>query len=121
MSVKCSRCGFDSPDGASWCDFCKEPFAKKPKASAPAAVPEPAPARLAGLTKEGVETLAVDQLLKPEEPPIAAPPGWLRPLAWIMLAATIVLGTISLFVLQRHYEGLLHHAPPAPAQGPVIH
>ncbi len=35
--VKCPACGFESPEGAQWCDFCKEPFNKKPK-------PAPAPA-----------------------------------------------------------------------------
>lgn len=40
--MKCPACGFDSPEGAQWCDFCKEPFRRKPE-PAPAAPPAPAP------------------------------------------------------------------------------
>src|SRR5262245_21735922 len=48
MAVKCPACGFDSPDAAQWCDFCKEPFAKKAaKQAAPAPSPAPPPASLA--------------------------------------------------------------------------
>jgi hypothetical protein len=35
--MKCPSCGFDSPEGASWCDFCKHPF--KREKSAPARAP----------------------------------------------------------------------------------
>ena len=42
MSVKCPACGMDSPDGAAWCDFCKEPFQKKASAKPAASTPETA-------------------------------------------------------------------------------
>lgn len=28
MGVKCPSCGFDSAEGAAWCEMCKEPFGK---------------------------------------------------------------------------------------------
>ncbi len=123
MSVRCKSCGMESADGAAWCDFCKEPFVKKPKAAAtppPAPAPEPAapPPELAGITKEKVEELDVDKLLKPaSEPPPAAPP-WLRPIAWVMLGLIIVTGTIALFALQRRYMERLP-AGPAPEPPPL--
>ena len=44
MSLKCPSCGFDSPEGAKWCDFCKEPFRRKEAPPpAPAAAPAPGP------------------------------------------------------------------------------
>src|SRR5258705_162095 len=33
MSLKCPACGFDSPEGAAFCDMCKEPFKKKGSAA----------------------------------------------------------------------------------------
>jgi hypothetical protein len=52
---KCPACAFDSPEGAAWCDFCKEPFLKKAK-------PAPAPAKA-----EPSADLAELKKLPPEE------------------------------------------------------
>ncbi len=44
MSVQCPACGFESPEGSGWCDFCKEPFnRKRAQASTPLAPPAPPP------------------------------------------------------------------------------
>lgn len=39
VSVKCPTCRFESPDGAEWCEFCKEPFRRK---GTPTKPPDPA-------------------------------------------------------------------------------
>jgi hypothetical protein len=84
MSVKCPSCGFDSPEGALFCDFCKEPFAKKKKADP-----------LAGLSTE--------EILKKDLPPRAEPPAWLRPLAWTFLALILAVAAVVLSQLYSRY------------------
>ena len=101
---------------------------KKTKAAAPAASaasPAPGPAAasspavppaLAGLTKEQVDTLAVDAFLKTDMEPSVGAPAWLRPLAWAAFALCAILGTVALLALQRRYQGRL--APPPPSGQP---
>lgn len=105
MSVWCPSCGFESPDGAPWCDFCKEPFGKKPK-------PAPPPNPLAGLSKEQLLELPAETLLKAEEPPPPSAPPWLRPLTWAMLVIWLALGGLALWSLHSRYS---EQHPPAPS------
>lgn len=109
----------EAPDGAVYCDFCKEPFAKKtpsPAAKAPAA---PAADPLAGLPKEKVLELPVDQLLKKDAPAGPEVPTWLRPLAYGFLALMLVAGLVALFLLQQRYLERQPVAPPPGAAAPL--
>ncbi len=67
--IRCPACGFESPDTAQWCDFCKEPFRKAPQ-------PKP------GIPPE---FLALDTGGK-----ITSTPPWLRYAAWSVLAAWLI-------------------------------
>ncbi len=94
----------DAPDEAGWCDFCKEPFRKKP---ALASIPAPAPESKA---KPGPDDPAVqaalarvaDELRK-DSAGLAVPraPSWFRPAAYaftlglLALTAVLVVMTIS--------------------------
>jgi uncharacterized Zn finger protein (UPF0148 family) len=100
VSVKCPACGFDSPDGAVFCDFCKEPFGKAKKAA-----PQ-TPDELAGLTKEQLENLAADKLLKKDLQDKPKTPAWLRPLAWTFLAVMLVVAGVTLKNLLDRYASL---------------
>jgi len=79
--VKCPACGFESPDPAQWCDFCKEPLRRERRAA-------PAPDQKAGEPKKGIpaEFLALDT-----GGTIAHAPSWLRYAAWSVLAAWFVV------------------------------
>ncbi len=132
MSVKCNACGFDSADGADWCEMCKEPFHKKaqPKA-APAPGPAPAPARAQSAAPAPAEAQAAAELaalknLSPEElikrlpmelgrdpaQKIPAVPPWFRMAAYAFTFAMALL-TLALVVtaVQRARQ-----APPPKAQ-----
>lgn len=76
--AKCPACGFESPDDAVCCDFCKEPFRR----SRPAAPPKPAEETRSGIPPEfrGLDTGG-------SIPPV---PPWLRCAAWAVLAACLV-------------------------------
>ena len=78
--AECPACGFDSPDGAICCDFCKEPFRR----GRPAAPPKPAegPGAGSGIPPEfrGLDTGG-------SVPPV---PPWLRYAAWAVLAVCLV-------------------------------
>jgi len=111
MALKCPACGFESAEGAQWCDFCKEPFAKKrPQAASPAApapaAPAPVPISLEGLPPEAVEKLSAG-LTPDQEEKLPLAPRWLRPLALafvgIVLFSTALL---SLLVVMK-----MRHAP----------
>lgn len=115
----------ESPDGAQWCDFCKEPFAKKPKAAAPAPAPSPAsvpaaaplpspaaqpPTPSAGdldalkkLSKEQLAALKAEDLLKADVP--ATPvPTWLRPVSWLFMLTLLALSAMALAMLYGQYK-----------------
>ncbi|MBI4424452.1 MAG: hypothetical protein HY554_12020 [Elusimicrobia bacterium] len=90
--MKCPACGFDSPDDAGWCEFCKEPFRKKgparPPAAPPAAGPKPSTNGASGV---GPEFAHLDS---GENIPILPP--WLRPAAWAFLALWLLCGLVLL-------------------------
>ena len=99
----------ESPDGSLFCDFCKEPFAKKakPKEKNP----------LEGLTKEQLAEIPPEQLLKSEEPTPAAPP-WLRTAAWAFFAAWLIGGALILALTYERYSQRaqeLPNTPPSPS------
>ena len=74
--AKCPACGFESPDGAICCDFCKEPFRRsRPAPEKAAAPPGGIPPEFQGLDTGG------------SIPPV---PPWLRYAAWAVLAACLV-------------------------------
>ena len=79
--MKCPACGFDSPEGAQWCDFCKEPFFKK--------APKPTPARP---TSGGVIPSEFAALDAGERIPII--PKWVRLVSWGFLALWALVGLI---------------------------
>jgi len=91
--MKCPACGFESPDGAEWCDLCKEPFRKKaPKP--PPAPPAPAPVRTEADPK-GDPVAALSGLAglgDGERIPVL--PGWVRAIAWGFLALWALLALV---------------------------
>ncbi|MDD5657453.1 MAG: hypothetical protein PHF00_09405 [Elusimicrobia bacterium] len=100
--VKCPACGFESPDGASWCDFCKEPFAKK---AAPPEIPDAPPS---GPSKEVLARAAQDaalarDLLRSDQDKIPAAPDWLRWAAWLLLGAVVIFAMtmLGIFLAKR--------------------
>ncbi len=90
MAVKCPACGFDSPDGASWCDFCKEPFRKK-KTAAPQARPERKSISLEELPKEALERLPLELLPGQDGEKVPSAPPWFRTAAWVVLLSILLV------------------------------
>ncbi|MCX5788147.1 MAG: hypothetical protein NTX64_06515 [Elusimicrobia bacterium] len=88
--MKCPACGFDSPEGAEWCDFCKEPFRKKKAPKPPPAPlpPAPAPAE-AKPADSGSVPSEFTGFETGERIPIV--PGWVRIAAWGFLALWALL------------------------------
>lgn len=73
--AKCPACGFESPDDALCCDFCKEPFRR----GRPSAVREKTEKPEAGIPPEFLSLGTGGSI--PRVPP------WLRYAAWAVLAA----------------------------------
>lgn len=95
MSLKCPACKMESADGTAFCDFCKEPFEKKPK-----------PVSTPAFTKEQMEKLAemdVEALLK-EEKTVPVVGSWLRPVAWGFLFLWVAGGSIALTLTYQRYK-----------------
>ncbi len=108
MSVKCPACGFDSPDEALYCDFCKEPFKKHAATKAPAAQAQPpqtAPAaqELTKLSPEELFKRLPTELLKDaEQEKLPTWPQWFRVFAWLFLGAWLMLAIgASLMLFMR--------------------
>ncbi|MBI4375351.1 MAG: hypothetical protein HY549_02765 [Elusimicrobia bacterium] len=78
MGARCPSCGFDSADGALYCDFCKEPFLKRKKPGAPEALASAASASDPLL------------MLQADEDKIPRLPGWVRVAAWGLLALVLL-------------------------------
>jgi len=104
--VKCPACGFETPDGQAWCDFCKEPFRTKsgPQQKAVPVSPDvlrklhQVSSESSGQVKEGIppEFAHLDSGEKiPEVPPLA------RRLAWGILAAVILWAVAGMFWIFR--------------------
>ena len=89
--MKCPACGFDSPDDAAWCDFCKEPFRKgppPPRLSPPATPPVPEGKRNGAPPAEFAH-------LDPGER-IPTMPPWVRLAAWAFVGFWFVWGMVLL-------------------------
>lgn len=109
MGLRCPACGFESPDGAQWCDFCKEPF--RAQEAAPPAGTRPPPDKEAGTAlpldpREIEKALAQDWARKTP----SAPKG-LRLAAIVFLLAWILAGTTAALVLL-----LRRQRPPQPGE-----
>jgi hypothetical protein len=131
MSHKCPACGFDSPDGAQWCDMCKEPFQKKttrPTPAAAAAAHAAAAELAANLPPADVKDL---KKLPPEElfkrlplelsrdggaGDIPKLPPWFLTAAYVFIAAlaimTVLLITTTLFKAHQLPPPEQRQAPP---------
>lgn len=97
--MNCPACGFDNPDGAGWCDFCKEPF-RPAKASPSPAAPVRAPSALPVPEKaprNGVPNVSEFKELDPGER-IPTTPPWVRWFAWGFLGLWFLWGAILLGV-----------------------
>jgi hypothetical protein len=116
MSLRCPSCKFESPDGALYCDFCKEPFVKKVKKAASPPAPLLADP-LAGIPPEKVLDMPAADLLKADLPKTVEGPPWLRPLAWIFLVVWLVAGSLILRSTYRSYQ-VRQQSGPAPALRP---
>lgn len=80
----------DSPDGAAWCDFCKEPFQKK--AAAKPAAPAPEVAALKALPAEELLKRLPDELKRDaEKEKIEGFPPWLITAARLFLVFWVFL------------------------------
>lgn len=118
MSVRCPACGFDSPDEARWCDFCKEPFRKKeapaaaappPAAAAPrplAPEPEPRPAPEPSQPVDPrVEQLAKQLSVTGDGLKLPALPPYFKYLAWAFFGAWFFTGAVlGGIMLARYHE-----------------
>ena len=93
--VRCPACGFESPDAARWCDFCKEPFLKKPAPPPTPGTPPAAPAPDKEVLAKAAEDPALArQLLRLDQEQIPAAPGWLRWAAWSLLGAVVIIAMV---------------------------
>ena len=122
MSVKCKACGFDSADGADWCEMCKEPFHKRvaakpaPAAAKPAA-PELADAQAAAEVA-ALKKLSPEELLKrlPMElerdrgETVPTVPPWFRTAAYLF---ALVMGILTLVLIMVTLQRA-RQAEPAP-------
>jgi hypothetical protein len=97
MSVKCPACGFESPDSAEWCDFCKEPLKKKKGAALIDELKKLPPEKvLERLPQELRKDLSREEKLPAWSP-------WFRPMAYaflllmvgLLVAAAILTATRS--------------------------
>ena len=92
--MKCPACGFDSADGAQWCDFCKEPFNKKKAPQPVPASPTPAPGPL---LPKGAEALIPPEFVGLDAgEKVPTLPRWVRPAAWAIVALWVVWGVALL-------------------------
>lgn len=97
MKVRCPACGFESVEGAQWCEFCKEPFVKKPKTD-----DLPIDPRLLQDDETIRKFLASDRL-----PNVAFSP-FARQLAIGMLGFFLIaglIGSIFIFLGGKPYQG----------------
>ncbi|MBI4346381.1 MAG: hypothetical protein HY553_05975 [Elusimicrobia bacterium] len=76
--MKCPACGFENPDEAGWCDFCKEPFRRAKAAPA-----------------NGAHDVADFKDLDAGER-IPTIPAWVRWFAWGFLGLWFLWGMILL-------------------------
>lgn len=130
--MKCPACKMETPEELGYCDFCKEPFRRKPpppepksveKVEVPAAVmakileakrlaPGPQPAEPGGIPPEFAALDAGERI--PELPPVA------RKLAWAFLAIIVVWAGVGLLlVMKRARQAPLPKpvmAPPPPSE-----
>lgn len=111
--MKCPACGFDSPDDAAWCDFCKEPFRKRspqPSELEPGRPPAPVPAEPKRNGAPRLEEFA--HLDAGERMPIL--PSWVRGVAIAIVAIWLLVG----FVVLGFYVGKQRaRGGPPPAEG----
>lgn len=138
-AVKCPACGFETPEEQGHCDFCKEPFRKKP---VPAPRPKPQPkvvvppevyAKLAearGAAARGPAPAAGIPAefahLDPGER-IVPPSHLIRTVAWGFLGFIVLAGAAALFwavgrtaTMKRPPRGRpAQAAQPAPAPAPA--
>jgi hypothetical protein len=123
MSVKCKACGFDSADGADWCEMCKEPFHKKlpakPAAAAAAPAAKPPAQNLADAQAAAefaaLKKLTPEELLKriPEElqrdpsEKIPTVPPWFRMAAYAFLfgLAILTVGLVAMTLMRSPRAG----------------
>lgn len=112
--MKCPACGMETPEEPGYCDFCKEPFRRKPPPPGPKApekvslppevmaklldakrVPPPAPVGTGpDLPPEFVQLAAAERM------PVVPP--WARYLAWAFMAGILTLSAVGfVYVLTR--------------------
>jgi uncharacterized membrane protein YvbJ len=92
MRVKCPSCGFESAEGAQWCDMCKQPFNK-------------------------AKPVTPDDFLKKlasEEQKVPPVPAWARMAAWVFLGIWVIFGFILMGALLARYEDAKNN-PPVPS------
>ncbi|TBR19450.1 hypothetical protein EPO15_14260 [bacterium] len=119
----CPACKMESPEELGYCDFCKEPFRRKPPPPEPKVQPKvavppevlaklleakraPAPAEAAaGIPPEFLALDAGERI--PELSPAA------RKLAWAFLAAVVFLGgVVGVYILTRPRRVRMPPLPP---------
>lgn len=147
MSVKCPSCGFDSPESAQWCDFCKEPFRRK-EAKLPESPPLPAAPPGPKLTYRVPPTVAAQERAKSspaaDKPPampddlppeahqrltaalsveeaekVPAAPKWVRWAAWAFLGIWFIAGMILTGVMLGRQKLQQQTQAPAPLAAPA--
>ncbi len=107
-TVKCPACGFETPEEQGFCDFCKEPFRKRPEPAPPpkehpkVVVPPEVFAKLADARRQAAPAEAPAAGIPAEFAHldtggrIAAPSEVIRYLAWGFLALILFAGAVGM-------------------------
>ncbi|HAM36244.1 MAG TPA: hypothetical protein DEB40_12685 [Elusimicrobia bacterium] len=111
--VKCPACGFESPDSAQWCDFCKEPFRKASKKE-PSIQPPPEKPKIEAVPNGQIPPHFLDMDTGGNIPVL---PSWVRYAAWAVLGAWLI-AMITLFTTYMAKQDALENAAAARRHAP---
>lgn len=113
--MKCPACKMETPEEPGYCDFCKEPFRRKPAAPEPKPVEKvEVPAAVMAKVLEAKKQASVEDVgpIPPEFAALDAGeripqlPPHVRQLAWAFLALVVFAGSLTLvYMLARTRRG----------------
>lgn len=103
MGVKCPSCGFESAQGALFCDLCKEPF-QKPKKAVPASAAKIMEELAKDLPKEALAKIPAHLMMDEEKVPVVKP--WMRYAAWGFLFFWLAVAGIMTGLMWLKWQGV---------------